>query len=236
MDTQLTLKQAYHNPDGSYFHPSCAFVMNYPKPTPTKPTLLSLWAVSKMLHELGHLLQTLLGRVEHADLGFVDFDFGEAPCIMLEHLIDHPAILQELSHHYSYLSPEHREAWVAKHPGQHHPDSEGEKQQPPIQLPLDAISSSLLLNPDSRAKRKDAVDTQIFNLFMAAYDIRVHSPADRAELEAMDLAEEFNRMHAEITGMHGGEALGEGWGWAQGQSVFRMIVGGYDAGYYTYLL
>jgi len=76
----------------------------------------------------------------------------------------------------------------------------------------------------------------VFNLFLSLYDILVHHPATHEDLERMNLAEEFNKLHTEITAFHGGEAVGDGWEWAHGESVFRMIVSGYDAAYYSYVL
>jgi len=64
----------------------------------------------------------------------------------------------------------------------------------------------------------------------------IHSPTSHEELERVNLAELFNKLQVEILGLHGGEAVGDGWDWAHGEAVFRMIINGYDAGYYAYLL
>jgi len=200
--------------------------MNYPKPTPSNPTLLGFTAARQMFHELGHLHQGLLARVRHAALQRIDRDFVEAPCIMFEQFFSNSAIVQEISHHYSYISPEYHAAWLSG-------GAREATKQPPIRLDEKATAQ---LVGDSRLRRRERIDRQTFNLFLSWFDVLVHSPTSHEELEKMDLAAAYNKLKTEMTGLRGGEALGEGWAWSQGQSVFRMIVSGYDAGYYTYVL
>ncbi|KAK1756992.1 hypothetical protein QBC47DRAFT_359473 [Echria macrotheca] len=223
------IQYGYEQADGSRFHASVAFVMNYPKPTPSKPTLLGFTAARQMFHELGHLHQGLLARVRHAALQYIDRDFVEAPCIMFEQFFSNSAIVREISHHYSYLSPEYYAAWLSSSSGTHKEAAS----QPPIKLDEQATAQ---LVGDSRLKRRARIDRQTFNLFLSWFDVLVHSPTSHEELEKMDLAAAYNKLKTEMTGLRGGEVLGEGWAWSQGQSVFRMIVSGYDAGYYTYVL
>ena len=222
----------------SRFRPSCALVMNFPKPAADgTPTLLSFVDVRRLFHELGHLHHTLCTKVKYAGLSYIDRDFVEAPSLMLERFFWKPSYIKDLAHHYSYLSAEFKEAWLrsqAKKTTSESSDIDVAKEltaeQPPQKLPDRAIAELADTNP------KQFVNGQAFNLFLSLYDILVHHPATHDELERMNLAEEFNKLHTEITGFHGGEAVGDGWEWAHGESVFRMIVSRYDARYYSYVL
>ena len=212
--------------------------MNFPKPAEDgTPTLLSLLDVRRLFHELGHLHHTLCTKVKYAGLSFIDKDFGEAPSLMLERFFWKPSYIKDLAHHYSYLSAEFKEVWLRGQAKKTNLESsaidipkEPIAEQPPQKLPDRAIAEL------ADTKPKQFVNGQVFNLFLSLYDILVHHPATHDDLERMNLAEEFNKLHTEITGFHGGEAVGDGWGWAHGESVFRMIVSGYDAGYYSYVL
>jgi metallopeptidase MepB len=222
----------------SRVHPSCVLVMNFPKPAEDgTPTLLSLLDVRRLFHELGHLHHTLCTKVKYAGLSFIDRDFGEAPSLMLERFFWKPSYIKDLAHHYSCLSAEFKEVWLRGQAKKTNLESsdidiprEPTAEQPPQKLPDRAIAELADTNP------KQFVNGQVFNLFLSLYDILVHHPATHEDLERMNLAEEFNKLHTEITGFHGGEAVGDGWEWAHGESVFRMAVSGYDAGYYSYVL
>ncbi|KAK0732007.1 hypothetical protein B0H67DRAFT_474268 [Lasiosphaeris hirsuta] len=220
-----TIQWGYEQPDGKYLHPSVAFVMNYTKPRGGKPTLLDFESARQMFHELGHLHHSLLTRAKYASLSAVDRDFGEAPSIMFEQFFSNAAVVKDVSYHYSYLSPEFHDAWQST--------TSLTTTQPPMKL---TDSTSARLVGESRLRTQGYLDSQAFNLALSLFDVQVHSPASHEELEAMDLAATYNKIRTETTGLQGGEALGEGWAWSQGQSVFRMIISGYDAGYYTYVL
>jgi len=199
--------------------------MNYPKPVAGKPTLLSFEQARQMFHELGHLHHNLLTKAKYASLSFIDRDFVEAPSIMFEQFFSNAAVVKDISHHYSCLSPEFHDAWQNSNPTA--------ATQPPIKL-TDTTAARLV--GESRLRIQGYIDSQALNLAYALFDIEVHSPASHEELETMDLAATYNKIRTKTTGLQGGEALGEGWAWSQGQSVFRMIISGYDAGYYTYVL
>ncbi|KAK3356825.1 hypothetical protein B0T25DRAFT_140077 [Lasiosphaeria hispida] len=221
-----TIQWGYKQANGRYFHPSVAFIMNYTKPLAAKPTLLGFESARQMFHELGHLHHNLLTKAKYASLSAVDRDFVEAPSIMFEQFFSSAAVVKDISHHYSYLSPEFHDAWQSTAPS---PTTT----QPPIKL---TDSTSARLVGESRLRTQGYLDSQSFNLALSLFDIQVHSPASHEELEAMDLAATYNKIRTEATGLQGGEAFGEGWAWSQGQSVFRMILSGYSAGYYTYVL
>lgn len=230
-------------PEGR-FRPSCALVMNFPKPAEdgTQPTLLSLVDVRRLFHELGHLHHTLCTKVKYAGLSYIDRDFVEAPSLMLARFLWKPSYIKALAHHYSYLSAEFHDTWLRSQLAKKTnsdiddvakaPIIPAEQQPPPLKLPDRVIAELSDTNP------KQFIHGQTFNLFLSLCDVLVHHPTTHGKLERMNLAAEFNKLQTEITGLHGGEAVGDGyqWEWAHGESVFRMIVSGYDAGYYSYLL
>ncbi|KAK4442706.1 hypothetical protein QBC34DRAFT_338256 [Podospora aff. communis PSN243] len=214
----------YSRPDGNVVHPSCALVMNYAKPAdPKSPVLLSLVDVRRLFHELGHLHHTLCTKTKYASLSYVDRDFAEAPCLMLERFFWKESYIKDLSHHYSYLSPEFKTVWKSA-------QESAETEQPPLKLPDATVTKLADKDP------KQFVNKQVYSLFLSSYDVLVHNPESHEALENMNLAVEYHRLESEITGFMGGEAAGDGPEWAHGESVFRMVVSGYEAGYYTYVL
>ncbi|PTB34860.1 uncharacterized protein TrAFT101_002296 [Trichoderma asperellum] len=215
------IQWGFTQPDGTRYYPSCALVMNYTK-LDSKPVLLSLVDVRKLFHELGHLHHSLCTKVKYATLSYVDRDFVEAPSLMLEQFLWKARHIKDLSYHYSYISPEYKSVWFQ--------ENKDKAEQPPAQLSDKDVAHLASWDP------KAFISREIYNLFLSYFDILVHSPATHEELEQTDLAEMFNKLQADILAMHGGEAIGDGWDWSHGESVFRMIVSGYDAGYYTYVL
>ncbi|KAK4059871.1 hypothetical protein Trihar35433_10415 [Trichoderma harzianum] len=211
----------YTNPGGGRFYPSCALVMNYTK-LGSKPVLLSLVDVRKLFHELGHLHHSLCTKVKYASLSYIDRGFVEAPSLMFEQFFWEARHIKNLSYHYSYISPEHKSVWLQ--------EDNSRIEQPPAQLSDKDVAELATQDP------KKLISRENYNLFLSYFGILVHTPATHGELEQANLAEMFNKLQTDILAMHGGEAIGDGWDWSHGQSVFRMIVSGYDAGYYTYVL
>ncbi|PNP56000.1 hypothetical protein THARTR1_03937 [Trichoderma harzianum] len=211
----------FTQPDGTGFYPSCALVMNYTK-LDSKPVLLSLVDVRKLFHELGHLHHSLCTKVKYASLSYIDRDFVEAPSLMFEQFFWEARHIKDLSYHYSYISPGYKSVWLQ--------ENNSRDQQPPAQLSDKDVAELATQGPEKFISREN------YNLFSSYFDILVHTPATHEELEQANLAEILNKLQSDILAMHGGEALGDGWDWSHGESVFRMIVSGYDAGYYTYVL
>ncbi len=75
---------------------------NFPKSTPTKPSLLRRKDVSTFFHEFGHALHALLGRTTIASLSGtnVKADFIELPSQILEEWLWDKDILKKVSSHY----------------------------------------------------------------------------------------------------------------------------------------
>lgn len=80
------------------------------------------------------------------------------------------------------------------------------------------------------------VRRQLQEVFFSTFDMLIHTPSSHEALEAMNLAEVFNRTKSEIYSLKGGEAIGDGWEWGHGETVFRNVINNYDAGYYAYVL
>ncbi|KAL6817559.1 hypothetical protein V8C40DRAFT_281751 [Trichoderma camerunense] len=211
----------FTKPDGGRFYPSCALVMNYTK-LDSKPVLLSLVDVRKLFHELGHLHHSLCTKVKYASLSYIDRDFVEAPSLMFEQFFWEARHIKAVSYHYSYISPEYKSVWLQ--------ENQSRDEQPPAQLSDKHVAELATHDP------KKLISRENYNLFLSYFDILVHTPATHEELEQANLAEMFNKLQTDILAMHGGEAIGDGWDWSHGEFVFRMIVSGYDAGYYTYIL
>ncbi|KAL7954194.1 hypothetical protein V8C34DRAFT_320186 [Trichoderma compactum] len=216
-----TTQWGFTKPDGRRVHPSCALVMNYTK-LDSKPALLSLVDVRKLFHELGHLHHSLCTKVKYASLSYIDRDFVEAPSLMFEQFFWEARHINDLSYHYSHISPEHKSRWLK--------ENKSRDEQPPARLSDKDIAELAMQDPQKPTSREN------YNPLPPYFDIVVHAPATHEEVEQADLAEMFNKLQTDILAMHRGEAIGDGWDWSHGESVFRMIVSGYDAGYYTYVL
>ncbi|KAK4500398.1 hypothetical protein PRZ48_008587 [Zasmidium cellare] len=223
---QYALQRRYRRSDGTYFDPCACLVMNYMKPSPERPTLLNFNDVRSLFHELGHMYHGLLSRSQYARLHAVDSDFIETPSMMLEQFFWDPKIIHGVSHHYSYISPEMRQAWLTSR-GYGSGDT-----APEIPLKI-SLEDATKLGAHEATRR---VRRSLNELFFSTYDMLIHSPASHEDLKKTNLPELYNRLRCEIFKSHGGEALGDGWEYCQGQSVFRAIQGKYDAGYYAYLL
>ncbi|KAH8896016.1 zincin [Thozetella sp. PMI_491] len=218
------LQPGFTRPDGSRSYPSGAIVLNYDPPTATSPSLLTLNQTRSFFHEMGHGLHNLLSKTETALLHgvHVDKDFVETPSIMFEYFLWTARHIKGVSRHYTRASPAYEASWREANPG---------KDLPPEKLADDIVTA--LLNTKPSAKPLLA----LFQLHFVVYDMMVHNPASHAELEDASLAEWFNKSKNEITGLKGGEALGEGWEWSQRQSVLRLINGdNYGGAQYAYVM
>jgi len=82
-------------------------VANFPKSTPTKPSLLNHRDVETFFHEFGHAIHTILGTTELASFSgtHTKTDFVEMPSQMLEEWLWDPAMLKKISSHYQTGRP-----------------------------------------------------------------------------------------------------------------------------------
>ncbi|MCJ1359379.1 MAG: hypothetical protein MMC33_009381 [Icmadophila ericetorum] len=223
------LQPGYKKPDGTRHYPASAIVTNFDRPTATSPGLMKQGEMRHLFHELGHGLHCLLSTTEYARFHGtnVDVDFGEAPAMMFENFLWTTRHMKDISCHYSHMSPEYSKIWRASLAKS---ESMGNVELPPEKI-SDEIIESLI-----RTKSNNSALTNLDKLHGAIYDMTVYTPSTHEELETMNFTEIFNRLRFEITGLKGGEALGEGWEWGHGNARFRAPMGKYSAGYYTYLL
>ena len=90
--------------------PAVALIGNNPKPTATKPSLLTHSQVSTLFHEFGHVMHGVLTRSKYAMFswawsavpytGGVELDMLEAPSMMLENWPWEAQIIKRLSKHH----------------------------------------------------------------------------------------------------------------------------------------
>ena len=93
--------QSQHKLDGGQV-PIIYNVMNFAKPAPGRPALLSLDDARTLFHEFGHALHGLLSDVTYPSVSgtSVARDFVELPSQLYEHWLTVPEILQAYARHY----------------------------------------------------------------------------------------------------------------------------------------
>ncbi|MCM1349249.1 MAG: M3 family metallopeptidase [Firmicutes bacterium] len=95
-------KAQWIEPDGTNSRPHISIVMNFTKPTPSKPSLLTPYEVSTFLHEFGHALHGLLSNVHYASLSGTNVrrDFVELPSQFNENFLTQKEFLDGFARHY----------------------------------------------------------------------------------------------------------------------------------------
>ncbi|KAG4442904.1 hypothetical protein IFR05_001608 [Cadophora sp. M221] len=218
----ITFQPGFDTTEGGRQYPSALLVMSIQRPTATKPTLVRHRSVVTMFHELGHGIHCLVGRTRYAETygTKTSRDFVEIPSRMLENFCWDPAILQNLSKHYSHLSSEYMTSWKAENPS---------VPEPPSKAPMELLQK---LGASHKMTLAPLTQRQIS---FVKFDMAVHS-ASSEEAKAMNPGVTYNRIRHESTGLFGPETEGAGYGWGFGHSRFSHMFGGYDAGYYTYVI
>ncbi len=87
--------------------PHVSLVMNFTKPTETKPALLTLGEVETFLHEFGHALHGIFANTRFASLSgtSVYWDFVELPSQLMENFAVEPDFLNTFARHYETGEP-----------------------------------------------------------------------------------------------------------------------------------
>ncbi len=82
--------------------PEAVLVENLPGGIAGDPGLMGIGAVGTFLHEFGHLMNQVIGKQRWAGQSgaTTEIDFVEAPSLMLEEMVQNPAILQSIAKHY----------------------------------------------------------------------------------------------------------------------------------------
>ncbi|MBD5332879.1 MAG: M3 family metallopeptidase [Bacteroides sp.] len=89
-------------PDGTDSRPHVSIVMNFTKPTDTKPSLLTPYEVETFLHEFGHALHGLLTKATYGSLSGTNVkrDFVELPSQFNENYLTEKEFLDGFARHY----------------------------------------------------------------------------------------------------------------------------------------
>ncbi len=100
-------KDEYYTADGKSSRPHVSIVMNFTKPTDSKPSLLTPYEVETFLHEFGHALHGLLADTKYASLSgtAVYRDFVELPSQFNENYLTQKAFLDGFARHYETGEP-----------------------------------------------------------------------------------------------------------------------------------
>ena len=88
--------------DGVDFRPHISIVMNFTRPTATKPALLTYDEVNTFLHEFGHALHGMLADVTYESLSGTNvyWDFVELPSQIMENWTSEKDFLDSFAAHY----------------------------------------------------------------------------------------------------------------------------------------
>ena len=88
--------------DGIDSRPHVSLVMNFTRPTETKPALLTFDEVETFLHEFGHALHGMLSRCTYESLSGTNVyrDFVELPSQIMENWLTEKEYLDQFAFHY----------------------------------------------------------------------------------------------------------------------------------------
>lgn len=97
-----SFREQYVDEDGINVRPLVSIVMNFTKPTPEKPSLLTPYEVETFLHEFGHALHGLLADTNYASLSGTNVyhDFVELPSQFNENYLTEKEFLDGFARHY----------------------------------------------------------------------------------------------------------------------------------------
>lgn len=97
-----SFREQYIDENGTNIRPLVSIVMNFTKPTPDKPSLLTPYEVETFLHEFGHALHGLLANTTYASLSGTNVyhDFVELPSQFNENYLTEKEFLDGFARHY----------------------------------------------------------------------------------------------------------------------------------------
>lgn len=97
-----SIKEQYHEADGKDSRPQIIIVMNFTRPTDTKPSLLTFDEVNTLLHEFGHALHGMFAEEKYASLSGTNVyrDFVELPSQLMENWLTEKEFLDQIAVHY----------------------------------------------------------------------------------------------------------------------------------------
>ena len=97
-----SIKEQHHEADGTDSRPQIIIVMNFTRPTETKPSLLTFDEVNTLLHEFGHALHGMFAKGKYASLSGTNVyrDFVELPSQIMENWLTEKEFLDQIAVHY----------------------------------------------------------------------------------------------------------------------------------------
>mgnify|MGYP000305608924 FL=1 len=97
-----SIKEQYRDQDGKDSRPQIIIVMNFTRPTETKPSLLTFDEVNTLLHEFGHALHGMFAEGSYASLSGTNVyrDFVELPSQLMENWLTEKELLDQIAIHY----------------------------------------------------------------------------------------------------------------------------------------
>ncbi|TQV96368.1 hypothetical protein V2A60_003219 [Cordyceps javanica] len=221
----FSLQPGFTRKDGTRHYPSTALLCSFAKPTPRKPSLLSHFEVTMLLHELGHGIHDLVSQTQYSQFHGpegVPVDFGELPSQMLEYWCWTPSQLKSLSCHYSHLGPEMLALWREKNEG---------KTQPSPQIPDDLIEA---LTRDGRLTFGPLF--HLDQIHRATFDLAIHQLCSDDEVASVDITVLWNKLRKDIGLLHGQEVFDGKYTHGNGYATTtHLMMTDYAAGYYGYL-
>lgn len=95
------------NRKGENIRPHASVVMNFTKPTPQKPALLTLGEVETFLHEFGHSLHGMFANTRFGSLSGTNvwWDFVELPSQFMENYATEKEFLRTFAYHFESGEP-----------------------------------------------------------------------------------------------------------------------------------
>lgn len=102
-----SMKSQYKETDGTDSRPQVIIVMNFTRPTATKPSLLTYDEVNTFLHEFGHALHGMLAAGTYSSLSGTSVyrDFVELPSQIMENWLGEKEYLDIIAVHYETGEP-----------------------------------------------------------------------------------------------------------------------------------
>ncbi|MDR2920904.1 MAG: M3 family metallopeptidase [Tannerella sp.] len=96
------IRAQYKDASGVDHRPHVMIVMNFTRPTETKPSLLTYDEVNTFLHEFGHALHGMLSQVTYSSLAGTNVvqDFVELPSQIMENWLREEEFLDRIASHY----------------------------------------------------------------------------------------------------------------------------------------
>lgn len=100
-------KDQWIDDKGINHRPHVSLIMNFTKPTETKPALLTLGEVETFLHEFGHALHGIFANTRFVSLSGTNvyWDFVELPSQFMENYVTEKEFLQTFAFHYQTGEP-----------------------------------------------------------------------------------------------------------------------------------